>query len=319
MIKFIIDNTLNGIRTDKFLQKILPNAPISLIYKQIRNNNIEINHSKCKYDNILKKGDVVEIFISDETYLKFSSKIENNYSNKKIDISKIIFEDDNIILYNKPLNVLSQKSKKEDISLNELLYDYNNKYGSVLNRLDRNTTGIIIFGKNYLSSREISNMIKAHNIEKHYHALCFGLFKIKEDILEAYLFKDKKNNKSIISNNYSSNSKKIITKYKVLKENASINISLLDVQLITGASHQIRSHLSFYNHQIVGDIKYNNKSNNFSKNQIDFLNKIKKTYGKDSYCLHSYSITFGEFNNKSLNYLSNKIFRTNNPEWESFL
>lgn len=324
MIELLVEKEYDQIRLNKFLAKKMPKIDNSLLYKQLRKKNITVNNKKAEASLLLNEKDKVQIYFSKETFNKFSEDIEDNKFKtiKKIDIKQndnllkqlIVYEDENIILINKPKNLLCQKSSNDDISLNEMCIAYSKcKNGAILNRIDRNTTGIVIFGKNYLTNKIISKMIKDREIEKHYHALVEGVLdtKGKEIVIEAYLLKDEKNNKVNIFDKCVEGSRKIKTIYKTIKINKEKNISLIDINLITGAPHQIRAHLFHEGHQIVGDLKYSSGK---------ALNKTNNT-NFSSQCLHSYSIRFGEIDSdiEKLKNISNKLFRTESPEWENFV
>ena len=240
-------------------------------------------------------------------------KGESNRTNRKGELyepQNIIYEDEQIILYNKPSGLLSQGDKSGDESVNTILNNYLGTkmkdvafVPSVVNRLDRNTSGIIIFAKNYVAAREISKMIRDNGITKHYLALVNGVLKKDSDNLVNLLKKDEKTNKSIIKeykgsvpNGYS----KVELIYKVLKRYD--DYTLLDIDLITGKSHQIRAQLSYIGHPIVGDKKYMDS---------DLYNKNFKVYNSKTQKLSCYRIKFGSFNETTLKHLSNKEFKIN--------
>lgn len=302
-------------RFDKFLKRILPEATPSFIYKMLRKKNITLNNSKADGKEILNNGDIVKIFFADETFDKFSGKhgltqnrdSMNEYvqAYQSIKNISIIYEDDDVLLINKPSGILSQKAKDNDVSLNEWFIGYLFNSGciteesfqhfkpSVLNRLDRNTSGIILCGKTLIGSRVISQMLKDRTLEKYYITYVEGCL-VGENTLIAFHKKDTKNNQAeiIIAENEAvavpEGYKKIITKYKLLSH--SDNISKLEIELITGKTHQIRAHLSAIGYPIVGDKKYGSK-----------------IYRKDGQLLHCYRIVFPRIEGE-LSRLSEKEF-----------
>jgi len=283
-----------GQRLDKLLLKLLNKAGKSFIYKMLRKKNIVLNGKKATGSEKLSIGDEIKIFLSDETYNKFSQEV--NYSENVKDSNKIkldiIYEDENIMFINKPVGILSQKDTKDSISLVEYIIDYmlsNNKISkeqlksfrpSVVNRLDRNTSGLIVAGKSLLGLQTMSEYIKNKTVDKYYIAIVKGLLS-KNEMLYGSLKKDTKTNKVSISSRQDKASVNIKTEYEVLSYNDKY--TLLKVKLITGKTHQIRAHLASINHAIVGDYKYGDRKIN------DYL---KKKYNISCQLLHSYQMNF---------------------------
>lgn len=300
-------------RADKFLGKYLDKAPKSFIYKMMRKKNITLNSKKIDGSEKLVKGDIVKIFFAEETMDKFSSVKDSESSSNifknvpAINVKNIIYEDDNIILYNKPSGILSQKADANDISVNEQLIRYlmdNNIIKakdlqtfkpSVCNRLDRNTSGMLIFGKSMAGLQTMASLLKDRNIHKYYLCIVNGLIE-KEQEITGYLIKDDASNKVKISDK-DNNGDYIRTKYEPLYNNG--RYTLLKVLLITGKTHQIRAHLSSIGHSIIGDVKYGNEKMN---------SYIRKKYGLKYQLLHSYELQFEDVTGE-LSYLSNKDFK----------
>lgn len=340
MILLKIKHIEAGGRLDKYLMKFLKEAPTSFIYKMLRKKNIVLNGKKAAGNEFLKENDEVKLFLADETIVKFGGKVtlsqtadreyvataedsiesssdDSLYNFLKslkweFDEPKVIYEDRDIIILNKPVNVLSQIAKRGDISMNEWLISYLIKSGSisandlitvkpaVANRLDRNTSGIILAGKTLSGLRFLSDIIKTRKIEKYYLTIVKG--EMKENITaEAYLLKNDSHNTVRIYKDKVQGADYIKTAYEVLK--VSPGHSLLRVKLITGKSHQIRAHLSFLGYPVIGDGKYGLKSENTTYRRM----------GLNSQFLHSYEIKFPEIDGEFA-YLSGKSFKADLPE-----
>lgn len=270
-------------RLDKYLQRLLPSCPKSLIYKQLRKKNITLNSSKATGNEIVKAGDVISVFFSDETYEKFAvgeavniSVFEKAFSTLKG--IEVVYEDDSIVVFNKPANVLSQSADNKNLSVNEYLVGYLLSKGSVTasslqsfrpsvcNRLDRNTSGLILCSKTFEGSRYLSDKIKDKDLEKYYLALVAGKFSgPSEDI--KYVIKDESENMLKFVSEDAPGAMMIKTGFEPVK--CSDEISLVKVRLYTGKSHQIRAHLSKLGFPIIGDRKYGNeKSASMAKRQM---------------------------------------------------
>lgn len=268
MKKIVIDKFNYNQRVDKYILKSMNAASKSFIYKMFRKKRIKLNGSKIKGSEILKIGDEIIIYFSEETINKFKTEKQNlEFINDDIDI---IYENDNMIICNKQKELLSQPNDKDsDCILNRIRKylknkgeEYNNV--SICNRLDFNTTGVIICSKNFITTQYINNLIKDGKIVKKYIAIVKGKLDNIEGILTSY-WKDLKNGNVIIDNDEKEEYKKIITGYSVIKCND--DYSLLEINLITGKKHQIRAHLAYFKHPIVGDKKYGDEivNKNFKK------------------------------------------------------
>lgn len=270
----------SGQKLLRFLNRILPEAGNGFLHKMLRKKNITINGKKCTGNEELSAGDSVKIFFSDETFLKFTGKSNDNdadYIDSLLNMNtngiEILYESDDIICINKKPGMLSQKSSEEDISANELLISYllkNNKIDSetlktfkpsVINRLDRNTSGILIFGKTMKGIKYGAEAIKNSDIRKTYKCIVKGSYS-GPDILEGYLSKDGENNYITFSKQETPNSKYM--KQEVTADSESNGYSCLTVILHTGRSHQIRTSLSYYGNPIIGDVKYGDRDLNNS-------------------------------------------------------
>ncbi len=286
-----------GQRLDKFLHKYLPNAGTSFLYKMLRKKNITLNGKKAEGKETLTEGDIVRCFFADETFQKFSGKAlaEENTAQyteayQKLTGIEVLYEDDNILALNKPAGILTQKAKDADLSLNEWLIGYllhtgslnssqlNTFKPSVCNRLDRNTSGLVLCGKSLKGSQYLSRIIKDHSLRKFYYTICEGT--LSEDfLLEGYLTKDAKTNTVRISTQKESGEHEadyIKTAFHPLAtgscdgqgQSSDFYASLLGVELFTGKTHQIRAHLSSIGHPILGDGKYGGKAHFLLKYQL---------------------------------------------------
>lgn len=280
MRKIIVDK--NNKKITNYIKSKFNNLPESMIYKALRQKDIRVNNIKITENIPVNVGDEITIYIKDEI-------LYGNNSTLKKDM--ILYDDENIVIVNKPKGIVVQ-GDENDIGLDKLINNYFNTNSiKPCHRLDRNTSGIIIFAKNHESESIILDMIKNHEISKYYKCLVYGHPSPKNATLKAYLFKDSKNNKVIISNEKKKGYVEIITKY-IVTNTYKDNSALLDVELITGRTHQIRAHLAFIGHPIIGDGKYG-------------INQINKKFGKTWQELESYKIHFNNAYGK-LEYLKGK-------------
>lgn len=296
-----------GQRLDKFIRKVFKDVELGLIFKDIRRGNIKVNGKKSKIDYKLQENDVVRIFgyyynLEIKKYDK-SGIDEINYVRPKI-----CFEDSNILVVAKDTNVLVHSNGNNDvIDLTKNVRNYLIKKGdyapeknftfspSPVNRLDRNTYGLVIYGKNSKSLNELNCIVRERKISKYYRALIEG--KIKNGIYTGYIKKDVNSNKSFVSNKKDVNSKEIQMEVDVVDTNGVV--SLIDIKLITGRSHQIRSHLKFLGNSIIGDFKYGNK---------ELRNYFFNKYGVENQLLFAYKLQFnGIDEDMSISYMNNKI------------
>ncbi len=318
--EIIINKNMSNQTVLKGTKKILTQASDSFIHKMIRKKNITLNGKKTTHNAKLVEGDVLRLFFSEETFEKFSKPNDNKEEKKSGNISKediekfeksIIYEDNDIIIINKWAGILSQKAKPEDISIDCLLKNYVGveEYFSpgICNRLDRNTSGIVVGGKTLGGLQMLSEIIKKRECEKYY--LCFVSGEVKEGAnIDGYLVKNN-DNKVVIYDEFREGASRIETEYIPLASDG--DISLLKINLKTGKTHQIRAHLAYIGHPVLGDRKYNNhfewdkkRSANVGKDRE--LPKIKRQL------LHSYEFVFPLMNNE-FGYLSEKIFKAPVP------
>lgn len=287
-----------GQRLDKYLAKFMPKAPGSFFYKMLRKKNITLNGKKAAGNEKLSEGDIIKLFLADETIQNFkneySTTVEINTEEAKGKLD-ILFEDEEIIVINKPSGMLSQKARPEDTSLVEYIESYvagqNGDFANmfkpgICNRLDRNTTGLIVAGKTIRSLQYLNQLFREREIAKYYLCLVKGTLK-KTAHIDGYLVKDTSHNKVKISQHKSEGAVPIVTAYEPLETGqwAGENYTLLKVHLITGKSHQIRAHLQSIGHPIVGDTKYGEKQ---------MFHQFKKDFGVRHQLLHAWQLDIPE-------------------------
>ncbi len=275
MREFYINSNEAGQRFDKYLKKLLALAPGSFVYKMLRKKNIVLNGKKADGTEKLQAGDTVRLFLSDETFEKFSAneKTSAEFQDLKSLSGKleVVYEDADVLIINKPSGMLSQKAEPSDISANEYILSYLIEKGelteemlktfkpSICNRLDRNTSGLLAAGKTLKGLQEMSRAFKERTVCKYYRCIVKG--EIHEDAyIKGWIWKDERSNKVEIFQSSAKELQEIETEYHPLK--AANGYTELEVHLVTGRSHQIRAHLASIGHPIVGDVKYGDSKTN---------------------------------------------------------
>lgn len=293
-------------RLDKFIRKTLPNLPQSLMYKYIRIKRIKVNGKRAEISTMLKLGDKIDMYINDEFFIKPETRYDFMGASKNIDI---IYEDGNIILMNKKTGLLCHPDDREYVDtlitrLKRYLYDKgeylpddeNSFTPSLVNRIDRNTGGIVIAAKNADSLRILNAQMKKRNMRKFYLCVVHGIPEKDSALLEGYLTKDEKNNIVKVTQREAPGSKEIKTKYKVLSKDNKNQLSLVEVELLTGRTHQIRAHFASIGHPLLGDGKYG-------------TNKLNKEWGYKKQFLYSYKLIFNfDQEGEKLSYLNGRCF-----------
>ena len=278
----------SGQRLDKYLGKYLREAPKSFLYKMMRKKNITLNGKKAQGNEILKDNDEIKLFLADETIEKFRGSRKAQGVHGILDIP---YEDDQVLFVNKPAGMLSQKASREDVSLVEYIAGYlQEKEGEergdtfrpgICNRLDRNTSGLVAAGKTVKGLQALSACFRERSMEKYYLTLVRGRIE-KPAYIRGFLKKDERKNQVRIWEKEVPGSLPIETRYKPL-EISKRGDTLLMVELLTGRSHQIRSHLASIGHPVIGDRKYGEKKVNA---------RYEEKYGVQSQLLHAWKLCF---------------------------
>ena len=283
MKKLVVDKKYDGKKLNKFLLDNIPNLSYGLFCNTLRKKDIKINGKRTNKDITIFDGDEILVYISDELLDSMSSNSVN---------LDIIYEDENILVINKPANI-EVTGIDSLTSLIHKKYENSDFKPMPCHRLDRNTNGLILYAKNEESLNILLEKFKNHEIEKHYLALVYGVPSVDYKRIESYLFKDNKKSMVYISDTPKKGYVKIITSFSVLERKPD-NTSLLDVQIETGKTHQIRAQLAHIGHPIIGDGKYGK-------------NEINKKFRKNTQMLCSYSLKFNfKTDSDILNYLKNK-------------
>lgn len=296
----------SGQRLDKFLLKRFKTMPKSLMHKYIRTKYIKLNSKKTTPEVFLNEGDVLTLYIKDEFFIEAKKEYEFMKASKKLDI---VYEDENLMLIDKKPGVIVHQDKNYDSDcivnrVHRYLYEkgeYNPDLDrafspAMVNRIDRNTGGIIIGAKNAMALRILNEKVRTREISKFYLCVVKGNPKKKSDTLKDYLTKNEKTNTVKVSKNKTENSKEIITKYKVLSYDKERNLSLCEVELLTGRTHQIRAHMAHIGHPLLGDEKYGDKA-------------LNRKFHQSHQLLCSYKLRFDFLSDaQELNYLNGKEF-----------
>lgn len=301
----------SGQRLDKFLGKALPDLPRSLLYKSVRTKKIKLNRRRAEIDTILCEGDTLQLFLADE-FFKKDGDVTDTLAAVTPNIS-VLYEDENILLLNKPAGVSvheDEGNRTNNLLVHMQAYLYQRgEYDpraeqsfapALCNRIDRNTGGIVIAAKNAEALRIMNEKIKNDELTKTYLCLVHGVPKRASAELRGYLRKDSKNNTVEVRDNEFAGAKQIITRYRVLESYG--DSALLEVDLITGRTHQIRAHMAHIGHALIGDGKYG-------------VNREEKAKGYKYQALYAYKLYFKKTDKDDLlSYLEGKTFSLDTDE-----
>lgn len=292
MKELVVTHQEEGQRFDKYLVKVLPNASKGFLYKMLRKKNITLNGKKADGTEKIHADDVICVYFTDETFGKFSGKsanelkgeaVSNGTKSSNVNIQKatagtkqvnsldfdVRFENDEILVVDKPAGILSQKAVASDVSMVEYIQNYLKKNGlefgngftpGICNRLDRNTSGLLVAGKSIAGLQEMTQAFRERSMAKYYLCIVKGVV-VNRQKIEGYLIKNEKNNRvSIAKTPQNKDALPIVTEYIPVANNSEY--TLLKIHLITGRTHQIRAHLASIGHPILGDGKYGDASVN---------------------------------------------------------
>lgn len=300
----VIQKNDAGQRLSKFIEKSFPAIPASLMYKSIRTKNIKVNRKRCTPDQKLCEGDLVDIWLKDEFFVQPPHKYDFTQASDRIDV---VYEDENVLIVNKPQGLIVHQDEQYEsdtliFRIQKYLYnkgeynpdDEHSFAPALVNRIDRNTSGMVISAKNAAALRILNAKMKSREIHKKYLCIVCGRPNPPEATLEGYLEKNESQNRVYIETKRSATGKTIRTHYKVLDTVGQF--SLVEVDLLTGRTHQIRAHMASIGHPLLGDGKYG-------------TNKINRGSGYSKQVLCSYQLTFAFTTDaEELNYLSGKRF-----------
>lgn len=309
MFEIKITENEAGQRLDRFLRKYLKEYSLGDIYKLFRKNKVKVNGKKEKENYMIAVGDALQLFIAEPETGEHDKKQAALKTAKSINV---VYEDGNILIADKPAGLLTHPDKPGDTDtlIDRALYHIYSKSGqqssltftpAVCNRLDRNTGGLVLIAKNYGTLKAVNHSIRERSIRKLY--LCVVAGKLKEQgEIKGFLSKDEESNKVRVIGNREADAKEIHTAYRTLR--TCEGYSLLEVELITGRSHQIRAHFASLGHPLIGDMKYGDKRIN---------EYFKKEFGLKHQFLYAYKVDFKDVH-QDVSYLAGRSYKSRLPK-----
>lgn len=315
MKQIVITANDSGRRLDRFLRKYLRNAPLGSIYKIIR-KDVKVNGKRCTNSCMLNEGDEVSLYLSEADIEAMSAVSGGDDRSKVRRTFSIVYEDENILAVSKPFGLLTHGDSNEKKShLANQVKDYLIEKGEYsprkekvfapapANRLDRNTTGLVLFGKNSTALKELNEMIRDDKVRKFYRTIAFGEIDKKLDLKSALIKDERENKAKIVDREHGGKDiETIVTPLEKLHRSTYV-----EIELVTGRTHQIRAHLASIGHPVIGDSKYAEGA------ARSFNRRLIERYGLNTQLLHSYRIEFPEVTG-SLGYLNGKVLKAELPE-----
>lgn len=323
MITLQISERDEGARLHRFLERQLPLAGSGFLYKMLRKKNITLNGKKADGKELLQAGDSVTLFFSDDTYQSFrgnAADFDLHFSSHPVKPEQIVYEDEHILIAFKPAGVLSQKDTADGESFNEMLLQYLADTGKltpesllsykpgVCNRLDRNTSGLVLLGKTAAGGRELNRLLRDRSVGKFYYAVSIGRMTDTVDS-RLYLTKDEDNNRVTVSEEPASGAS-VPIHTEIVPVRVSNDLSLLRIRLHTGKSHQIRSVLSYLKHPVLADPKYTLTEDD----SAHLNNKYRIRYHLKGQMLLAYALCFPDNLSGAVASLSGKTVNAPVPE-----
>ena len=309
MKKFIAGENENGVRLSRFVESVTRDMPRSLLYKSFRNKRIKVNGKRGEADTRLSSGDVIELYINDEFFPE-KPVVPAKKPPRRQPPVKVIYQDENIAVLYKPAHLLCHSDRTGDANLVDAFAAYLEAKGeydphaekrfapALCNRLDRGTEGLVLAAKSYAALRDLNAIIRDDMMKKEYLTITVGA--PPQGRFVAWLQHSEKNNKVRIHARESEGYKQIITEVTVIRQAGPF--ALCRIGLITGRTHQIRAHLAYLGHPVLGDIKYGNR-------------KMNERTGLKTQTLCAQRLTFGRIpEENTLQYLSGRVIKLNDPE-----
>ena len=299
----------NGVRLSRFVEGVTKDMPRSMMYKAFRNKRIKVNGKRAEPDTRLSAGDLIELYINDEFFPVGKPAAKTAKPRRQPPVT-VVYEDENFAVLYKPAHLLCHSDRTGDANLVDAFVAYLEAKGeyhphaekrfapALCNRLDRGTEGLVLAAKSYAALRDLNAIIRDDMMKKEYLTITVGA--PPQGRFVAWLQHSEKNNKVRIHARESEGYKQIITEVTVIRQAGPF--ALCRIGLITGRTHQIRAHLAYLGHPVLGDIKYGN-------------HKMNERAGLKTQALCAQRLTFGRIpEENTLQYLSGRVIKLNDPE-----